>query len=441
MSAAVTAGVDFPVADDLPAIRRAIARHLPANGLRVVDCRVVRSRTRPGARRLVQYAVTLEQTGGRRHEARVTGHWHADAGRAAHHHRRASRLAATLAGTWTAALPAAFVDAGTGMLATTFPCDLRLPTLPVVVAGDAPAIVGPMLAAMGVAAADVRGVTVDTVRYREHLNAVCRYTVHRRLAGPDARFYVKVYADDGGARAAAHLATVARVTARDPGAAQVSRAVAYVPSVQALVLAEAPGTPLDALTVPRPALATMLARVATALARFGAATAAALPVRDAAGRLEAGRRAAATIGAGLPDVAATVDRLVAAAAARLADGEATLTHGDLKLEHVLIGEEAVRLIDLDSCHLGDARWDLALLEARVWAAADRDGDTARGDWSRRTLAAAYFGDGGRWRAAGLGALRTLACLDVAAGVLKRHEPGAGTRARRLVREAGHHLEA
>ena len=51
--------------------------------------------------------------------------------------------------------------------------------------------VGPMLAAMGLAAADVCGVAVDTVRCRAHLNAVCRHTVHRRLAGPGTRFYVR----------------------------------------------------------------------------------------------------------------------------------------------------------------------------------------------------------------------------------------------------------
>ncbi|MEZ5417539.1 MAG: hypothetical protein R2708_09360 [Vicinamibacterales bacterium] len=439
---AVAPGPAAEAVREAAAMRRLLAGQVTAGDTRVVACRVVRSRTRPGARRLVQFAVTLERGDGRRREARVTTQWHADPERAAHHRRKALRLGARLDATWTEPLPPVFIDESTGVLGTTFPCDLRLTALPLVVGGSAPAVVGPMLADAGLSAGDVRGVTVDTVRYREQLNAVCRYTLHHGDGRFDRRYYVKVYADDGGAALAVRLSAVARATARLPGAARVDRALAYLPSIRALVLAEAPGTPLDAWPIrPSDAHARRLARVARALAAFATCHAEAVPARDVAARLDQTARAAAAVSAGLPDLAGTIAAVVRAAAGRLADGPPGLTHGDVKLEHVLVADDAVRLIDLDSSHLGDARWDLALLEARVWAAADRGGDAGAGEWAQRTLAAAYFGAHDGWRRPGLGALRALACLDVAAGVLKRHEDDAHGRARRLLAHAAQSLVA
>jgi len=93
----------------------------------------------------------------------------------------------------------------------------------------------------------------------------------------------------------------------------------------------------------------------------------------------------------------------------------------------------VWLIDLDSCHLGDPRWDLALLAARCDGDHLRAGQTAAlgGDW--RALRDAYVAAGGpAVEARGLGALRAAAWVDVAAGVLKRHEDGAASRATTLL---------
>lgn len=427
---------------DPDAVRTLLARHLPAgDDARITSCRVVRSRVRSGARALVQYAVGVARPT-RHDELRVTVQWHADPLRAARH-RRHARTAADAVTSWTHPLPPAIGDDATGLLATTFPCDLRLTGLAAVVAGDSPALVAPMCAWAGLAPADVAGIDVDTVRYREQLSAVCRYTLRVTQGDAPPPFYVKVFADDSGARAALRLDALAVATARIAGAARVDPALTWVADLRALVLPAAPGTPLDvALAAASPAHRESLLRlVAAALARFAAATPALNARRTRDDLAGATTRALEAIARLLP-AERGLAVLGTTIAARLPGDVIALTHGDLKLEHVLIDDATVRLIDLDSCHLGDPRWDLALVAARCDADRLRAGDTdaVGADWP--VLADAYLGGGGPAAdARGLRALRAAAWVDVAAGVLKRHEDGAAAHAARLLDRARREVTA
>lgn len=435
-------GTRFSTALDPATMAAVFGRHLPRAAGQIVACAVTRYRHRPGERCLVQYALTVRDAAGVETSVRVTGQWHAEHGRAAHLSRTLARAARVGAAAWTAPLAPVFYDDGTGMLGTTFPWDRRLQALPEVASGRSPRLVAPMLAWLGVHPRALLATRVETVRYREQLNAVCRYTLEIRAA-PAARFYVKAYADDGGATAAALLACLAHATA-GAGMARVQRAVAYDHDRRALVLADTPGAPLDQVMLgPEPATGAALTRVAVALARFGAATAPLVRVRGPAARLEAAdRSAAALVEALAPDAAAAVHAARRTARTLLRPGPARLTHGDLKLEHIFVADRDVFLIDVDSCHLGDPLWDLALLEAR-WLAAR---DTAPGGWRRgrqecRHLSDTYLSHAGPTDLTALGALRALALLDVAAGLVKRREPDWQRRAGRLVADADRALEA
>lgn len=425
MTAAIDAGSLPEVALDASVMRLIFADHVTTSAA-VRACRVLRHRHRPGQRRIVQYALELD--GGA--VIRVTGQWHARAGRAAHLARRARRAAAALAGVWTAPFPPVFFDRRTDMLGTTFPWDRRLPALVAIAAGRAPRLLALMGTAIG--ASGPIGAEVETVRYREQLGAVCRYAVHAsdpRGGHVGARFYVKVYPDERGAALAAQLERLARATAAAPGTALVLRAVGYLPDLRAVVLAEAAGEPLDrvALRDGEPG-GPAWTQVGAALARFGTLDPSGLPARDR----RAGDRAVSALVEALPALAADLPRLHAAALARLDEGPVGVVHGDLKLEHVLLDGATTTLVDLDSVHRGDPRWDLALLEARWRAAA---GSGAAADRGCAALAAAYFA-AARWSSAdGMPALRVLARLDVAAGVVKRREPRWVDTATRLVREA------
>lgn len=406
----------------------------------VVGCRIARYRHRPGERCLVQYAVSVRDLGGVVTDEHITGQWHNEPDRTAALHRKLARRAADtdLLAQWTSPFAPVFFDSAIGMVATTYPWDRRLTSLPSIAAGSAPDLLAPMLTWMEAGSGSLEAVRVERVRYREQLNAVCRYDVRvRRVHRPpdEARFYVKAYTDDGGVRAAALLAMLDTVTLASAGAARARRAVAYVDGLRALVLAEAPGTPLDRLPMDPHVIEPALRQVATALALFGRCDAP-LTVLTTADRRDATGRARRALDAALPGARDTLGALHATLTVAPLDAPRGLTHGDLKLEHVFVGHSGVFLIDVDSCRLADPLWDLALLQARWWAARDaEENDRALGDWGCRVLETAYLEGATRRPTAHLPVLQAMACLDVAAGLVKRREPAWVERASRLVERA------
>ncbi len=403
----------------------------------VVGCRIARYRHRPGQRCLVQYAISVRDQAGVATDEHVTGQWHYEPDRAPALYRKLARRAADTASQaqWTSPFAPVFFDPAIGMLATTYPWDRRLPSLPRIAAGSAPELLAPMLAWMDAGSASLEGVRVERVRYREQLNAVCRYDLRvRRTHGrtDTAHFYVKAYADDGGAHAAAVLAMLDAATRPVAGSARVQRAVAYVDGLRALVLAEAPGTPLDRLPMDPGVLEPALRQVATALASFGQrhVPLAALTTAD---RRAAAVRARQALDAALPTAGDALSALHAAFATAPLDAPLGLTHGDLKLEHVFAGQGGVSLIDVDSCRLADPLWDLALLQARWWAARDAEAsERPLGDWGCGVLGTAYLAAVAQRPTAHLPVLQAMACLDVAGGLVKRREPAWAARAGRLV---------
>lgn len=404
----------------------------------IVGCRIARYRHRPGDRCLVQYAISVRDRAGVVTDEHVTGQWHHAPDRTPALYRKLARRAAGSDVAWTSPFAPVFFDAASGMLATTYPWDRRMPALPRIAAGRAPELVAPMLAWMEAGSADLDGVRVERVRYREQLNAVCRYDVRVRRDGgvtDTARFYVKAYTDDGGARAAGLLAMLDAATPPATGAARVGRAVAYVDGLRALVLAEAPGTPLDRLPLDPRRIEPALRHVATALAWFGQRHAP-LGVLTADDRRAASLRARQALDAALPSAHASLAAVHAAIATAPLDAAVGLTHGDLKLEHVFLDQGTVRLIDVDSCRLADPLWDLALLQARWWAARDAErSEQPLADWGCGVLAHAYLARVPARGAAHLPVLQAMACLDVAAGLVKRRETAWPDRASRLIERA------
>lgn len=410
----------------------------------VLDCRVVRYRHRPGARGVVQYAVTVKTAGGAVVDERIVGHWSAAAPDAAERTRKLARRAQPVLETWTAAFPPVFHDAATGMVATTYPFDRRLPGLVEVAAGASLALLAPMRTHLGLAAETRLDVRVTPVRYREQLNAVVRYDVWRAggAKAPASRFYVKVYGDGGGARLRDVHQQLACLT-RDAATVSVSPAVTYEHTLGALVTPEAAGTALDRTPLDRDRLEVTLQTVAAGLAAFGRAPLGAEVTALAPAPRTTTDRSVAALAAGLPDRGPALAVLSAATRA-LEHGPAGspgLVHGDLKLEHVFVDGSSIQLIDLDSCHRGHAAWDLALLAERWWSARDAvAAERPLADWGAHVLAMAYFARV-RPDSVPLPLLRCAASLDVAAGLVKRREPDWQARASRLVARAAQHLGA
>ena len=218
------------------------------------------------------------------------------------------------------------------------------------------------------------------------------------------------------------------------GSARVHRALAYVERLRTLVLADTPGVALDRMTLDQPPdVALTLARVATALARFGQLAVRLDRPRPTTDRMRSLDRSCSALAEALPERALALTAARARATSTPVSGQVGPTHGDVKLEHVFVDGPEVFLIDLDSCHLGDPLWDLALLQARWWAARDASVEQrALRDRGWQALQVAYLARAGADGARRLPPLQAMALLDVAAGITKRREPGWTTRAERIV---------
>lgn len=430
-------GTRLSSAMDGAAMAAVFARQLTGTPATVISCAVSRYRHRPGRRCLIQYAVRVRDAAGVERVERVTGQWHHAPGYSARLHRQLTRRTARAQASWSGTFRPAFFDQDSGMLATTFPWDRRLHALPEVASGTSVALLTPMLHWMGTSVDRIEHVAVDPVRYREQLSAVCRYAVRARFAAGAwhrATFYTKTYPTDEGVQAAAQLSALAAATSARPGSARVQPPVAYVEGLRTLVLAAAPGSPVDAHpSFDRPSVMARLALVAGAVAQFGRCDAR-LPgrPRDTSASTDRTMRALAASSV----YGGVLSSLDAWATARSQAGDFGVTHGDLKLEHVFVDGRTVWLIDADSVHRGDPVWDLALLRARWWAAYDI-GDARRPlrDAGAEVLTRTYLGLVPAGWATRLPPLQVRALLDVAAGIVKRCEPEAAARAGRLIEQA------
>jgi hypothetical protein len=424
-----------------PAVMGEVFRRLLQTPERdIVGCRIARYRHRPGERCLVQYAISVRDGAGVVTDEHVTGQWHLAPDRTPALYRKLARRAAAEGDApWTSPFAPVFFDAASGMLATTWPWDRRLPTLPRITTGRARSL-APMLAWMDAASGDLEGVRVERVRYREQLNAVVRYDVRVRRAGgrtEAARFFVKAYTDAGGARAAGLLAMLDAATPPASGAARVRRAVGDVDACRALVLAEAPGTPLDRLPMDPRVIEPALRHVATGSpARRTARTS-----RRALGRRPPHRRR--------PRAPASPRRC------RTCGRRSTpSTRSSTRRRSMHRPASRMAISSSSTCPRPRRGAPLSTWIRAVWPI--RGIRAARRAGGPR---ATPSGASGRWRlglrrargvlsarvparnAAHLPVLQAMACIDVAAGLVKRRDPAWIDRAGRLVARARTFAEA
>jgi hypothetical protein len=425
---------------DPDVVRTSLAHHLVSAASHIVSCRVARYRHRPGDRSVVQYVVHVRDGRGHVSEERVTGQWHTEPGRTSSIHDRLAKRAIAGSLSWHRPFAPVFFDQTLGMLATTFPFDRRLTALSQVASGSAQPVVAAMLRSIGASPEGVANVEVTPIRYREQLNAVCRYVVQTGQndgASRAACFYAKVYGDDRGAGTARLLLELARATEGPGSHARVQTPVTYDVPLRTLVVSAAPGQPMDAIEL-RDAAAVdeALVRVASALAAFSRRQPQLPDEPVARSRVAACARSIRAITDGLPSDTDAVRTLASWLEAHLRDCRVGLVHGDLKLEHVFLDGQVVWLIDVDSAHMGDPLWDLALLQARWWSARDANpGGRAIADHGWDALEAAYLPRVPETWPKRLPPLQVAALLDVAAGTVKRREPDWRARSDRLIRQA------
>jgi hypothetical protein len=339
----------------------------------IEDCRLIRLRYRKDSRCFLLYTLRLlEPDTGRERDLQVTGLLYAEENRAERAWRKlqATNPRQKIPNPWLTFEPVSFVPE-LDMLVQVFPYDRRLPTLPLLAAGPPPELEPLLLIRFGPGDWRAEAWNIEPVRYREQGAAVLRYTAKARNAATGERreksFYAKVYRHEkGGQTYQALRALWSQAGARE--GFTVVRPVAYLSDLRALILEEAPGTPLDEILLRDRDTTGALRRAAQALAAFNQSDAPATTrphlLADQVAVLE---RAGRVLGRACPHLRLEVESIIKGVSAGLEEVPLRPTHRDLKPDHIFLDGERTMFIDLDSFAKADPVLDPAYLLARLAA--------------------------------------------------------------------------
>src|ERR671910_554793 len=365
------------IATDPALMKQTFRTHLRPVGGKVYDieaCRFIRLRYRQGSRCFLLYTLRLvEPDTGRERDVQVTGLIYAQKNKAEQTWRK---LQATdphqeIPDGWLTFEPVSFVPE-LGMLVQVFPYDHRLPTLPLLAAGQPSELEPVLVGRFGPGEWRMEAWNVEPVRYREQGGAVLRYTGKARSAATGVRreksFYAKVYRHEKGEQTYQALRTLWSQAGANGEGFSVVRPLAYLSDLRALILEEAPGTPLDEILLRESDTTAAVRRVARALAAFNQGDAPATTQRhflaDQVAVLERARR---LLGWACPHLSVEVESIIEGVLAGLQEVPLRPTHRDLKPDHIFLDGERTIFIDLDSFAKADPVLDPAYLLARLAA--------------------------------------------------------------------------
>jgi hypothetical protein len=421
---------------------QAYLRPMTRRPRQVRSCKVSRVRYRQGSRCILHYTLLLvEPETGQEWSQWVSGTIYALAGRAARTWRKlraadAGRPVADPARTFESSC---FIP-DLGMFVQVFPYDRYLPTLPSLLQGPLSDLEPQVLARLGSGDWTVLAWHVEPLRYWAGWRCVLRCFLKAREARSgrrlDKHFFLRLYRGDLGER-------TFRLQQRlweqaECGGVGLSEAkpIAYLADRHLLVEQEVEGLPLKERLIEDPGALGAVRQAARGLATVHLAP---LPLEARGGlRYDLGAlgKRQHLLQWSCPDLGEAVGRVVGALTEGAAEGPSGPTHGDLKLDHLLVDGDRVALIDLDSFGKSNPLLDCAsfLAELASLAACHNRSE----DWLRttgRAFAEEYFARvPSTWRSQ-LPLQYAGACLEVAAGFFLRQEPSWRRKAASLILEA------
>lgn len=353
-------------------MREVLAEHLALQPDQIIACRVGQLRNRDGYRLLLHYDLrilntetglptdlmvsALSYTGGRTRKI-----WEAIAGAGA--------------GAWAAKAPwrpCAYVPA-LDLLLQVFPFDFRLRALVPLLNVPTAELAPQLLAAFGPGTWQFLDWEAEAIHYRVDRRATLRAVIRAQEAITgrieDQGLFIKVYAVRREA-SQAHLLlqTAHQAVTASPGILAVPAPIAFSERLSTVIQAASRGTSLLKLVRREHQAADAVALTARALASLHQLAmpldgqALGNPPRSLPDRLTRLNHADERLGAVRPDLASEISEIVDAVRAGLADPLSVPTHGDLKLDHVLLRGDEVDLIDLDFLRPSDPVLDVATLE-------------------------------------------------------------------------------
>ena len=423
-------------------------RPIAGRSYTINDCQLSRVRYRQGTRSVLQYTLRLveRETGCERSQC-VTGVVYPSD--PSDPDDRDGHLARKLrAGNPSALVPEAFQTfepvsyiPELKMLVQVYPCDRRLSTLPLLMAGPPPELEPDLLAEFGPGDWQIQAWKTEPIQYRAGLSAVLRYTLQARdaVSGKTAerRFYAKVYRDDTEGEQTYQLLQALRAIANGRAAGfTVGRPVAYCARLRTLLHEEAPGTPLLQILLKGGDTDAAVRQVARALADFNQECVTTTRLHTFADQISHLERAGVRLRCVCPHLSEDIDQVIDAVKTGLDEAPPGPTHRDIKADHILLDGDRVVLIDLDSFAAADPVLDPALLLARLSAMPIRHLlPRGRFQTAARAFAEEYFARvPPAWRDR-LALHFAGAALEVAVGFFGRQEPRWPETIAALVQEA------
>ncbi len=308
-------------------------------------------------------------------------------------------------------------------------------------AGPLPELEPLLLARFGAGNWRVQAWDIEPIRYLPSERATLQLTAQAQDATTGRterrRFYAKVYHDEAGKRTHQVLQLLWHRASADGEGFTVGRPVAYLDSLQTLIQEEADGVSFEDILFQQEDEATLAARkVARALATLHLSqidTPQLRRLQDESSNLEYIEK---LLRQACPHLMPEVEEIIVTVTAGLEEVPPAPTHGDLSLEHILIDDDHLALIDLDSFARGDPVVDAAQVLAYLAALPLRSPlSHGRAQIVARVFAEEYFSRVPEvWRSR-LSVQYAGAILEVAAGFFNSQEPGWPAKIEALTEEA------
>ena len=414
------------VASNPELMREVFRKHLRPLGkkaYRVQECRIVRLRHQQAFRRVLQYALRIEEPGtGREWSQWVTGTMYAGGRtRGLWEELRRSKSGGEVLDASSAFAPFRWIrkkrwrsepgrktlDAYSAfapffyipdlnMWVQVFPFDRRLLALPLLMEGPPPQLEPLLLARFGPGDWQIEAWDVEPVRYLAEMRATLRLAVRVRDAttgrAEERRFYAKIYHDkEKGEQTYWLLRTLWDKASAGGEGFTVGRPIAYLSGLRTLIQEEVSGTPFRDVLLRDDEATPVVRKVARALAALhldhGVTLRYRLPWKEK--EVATLERVGELLQRVCPHLRPTIEETVSAIVAGFEEVPTGPIHGDFRPDHIILDGDRVVLLDLDDFAEADPVLDVArILSYLVNAAPLLQHRRARA--AAQTFVAEYF---------------------------------------------------
>jgi Ser/Thr protein kinase RdoA (MazF antagonist) len=356
------------VAGNPELMREVFQRHLQPLGekaYQIRECRISRTRYRQAIRCVVHYDLRLEEScTGRERIQWVSAVMHAgDRTRRIWEELQRSDLGRGIPDTSLPFMPFSYIPE-LEMLIQVFPYDHGLPALPLLMSGPPPEVEPLLLARFGPGHWQAEAWDIEPVRYLAAVRVTLRLTMRARQTmigrAEERRFYMKVYREETTGEQTYQVLQALWEKASAGGVGfTVGRPVAYLSGFRTLIQEELPGTSLKEILLREDEATPAMRKTARALASLHLDCMTTPRRRRLWDECTALEERGKLLQQACPHLRSEIEHIVGAVVTGLEEVPPAPTHCDLGLDHILVDDDRLALVDLDAFAKADPILDVA----------------------------------------------------------------------------------